>query len=107
MGADAEEYWLWSAAIAAGESASRPFFLGPLYPYFLAAIRLLPSAGLAVVQCIQACLGAAAAVLIADAVQAVTKRRLVAGIVGMLIAGYEMSVFFDGSLLMESTPIYP
>jgi hypothetical protein len=102
MGADAEEYWLWSAAIAAGESTSRPFFLGPLYPYFLAAIRLLPSAGLAVVLCIQACLGAAATVLIADAVQAVTKRRLVAGIVGMLIAGYEMSVFFDGSLLMES-----
>lgn len=61
---DADVYWSWAGAIAAGDwVADEPFQSAPLYPYFLAALRSL-GGGLFTVYLIQTLLRTATAALL-------------------------------------------
>ncbi|HEV2106535.1 MAG TPA: tetratricopeptide repeat protein [Candidatus Eisenbacteria bacterium] len=102
LSADARLYWEWAGLVRAGAVVGRnPFFLGPLYAYALALIRLVTGDSVHTALWIQAAWGALAAALFADAA-----RRLAGAGVGLAVGGlmavYEMSVFFDGLVLSES-----
>lgn len=99
---DSAIYWSWSGSLLAhGLIGTHPFFLGPLYPYLLAGLRVLTGDSIAAVLWIQMAWGTAAAVLLADAARRLTRPAI--GIAtGLLVALYEMAVFFDGLVLMES-----
>jgi len=100
--ADAAIYWEWSGAILRhGPVGPNPFFLGPLYPYFLAGLRLALGDSVPAILVSQAVLGAIAATLLSDAARRLTTPGI-GLIIGLLLAGYEMAIFFDGLLLMES-----
>ncbi len=99
---DAQLYWNWSGFLRThGLLGTNPFFLGPLYPYVLAALRSLVGDSVPHVLVVQATWGALAVVLLADAARRLTTRWLGLA-VGLLAAFYEMSVFFDSQVLMES-----
>lgn len=99
---DAFTYWHWAESLLrSGPLGHNPFFLGPLYPYVLAGLRALFGDSMHAVLIVQATWGALAAMLLADAARRLT-RPAVGIAVGLLAAFYEMSVFFDGLVLMES-----
>lgn len=102
LNADALCYWEWAAfLLRAGPVGRNPFYMGPLYPYMLALLRLVFKDAMGPVLLVQATWGAAATVLLADAARRLT--RPAAGLaIGILVAGYSMAVFFDGLVLMES-----
>src|SRR5215510_10189359 len=61
---DARTYWTWSGLlIEHGFLGKNPFFLGPLYPYALALLRLAFGDSIGAVLQVQALWGALAAVL--------------------------------------------
>ena len=98
---DARTYWTWSGIlIERGFLGRNPFFLGPLYPYVLAVLRLLGASVGAVLQ-VQALWGALAAVLLADAARRLA-RPAIGLAIGAIVAVHPMAVFFDGLVLMES-----
>ena len=100
--ADERLYWDWASHLLEhGFRSDGPFFYGPLYPYVLALVRAVVGSEPARVLWVQAAWGAAAVVLLADAARRVS-RPWVALAVGVLMALYETSVFFDGLVLMES-----
>lgn len=102
MHADAEAYWNWATYLRQHDMlGSNPFFLGPLYPYVLAVLRTLFSDSIPLVLLLQAVCGSVAVALIADAARRLIS-PLVGAAIGILVAGYQMAVFFDGLLLMES-----
>lgn len=102
LDADARLYWDWATSLLEHDfKGSTPFFLGPLYPYLLAVTRGVVGNSVGTVLVVQAFLGAASTVLIADASRRLTTPTCGA-LVGALIAGYQMAVFFDGLILMES-----
>ncbi len=102
LNADARIYWEWAGSLLHdGLSGKNPFFFGPLYPYVLVGLRAAFGDSVGAVLHVQALWGAAAVVLIADAARRLTTPLLGAA-VGLLLAGYEMAVFFDGQVLMES-----
>ena len=96
-------YWRWSEHILrVGVVGPNAFFMGPLYPYTLAAIRsILPAASVATILYSQAVLGTSACVLLTN-----TCRRVMpaasALVVGLLVAGYTRAILHDGLILMES-----
>src|SRR5258706_3521350 len=95
-------YWRWAGVLLdRGLWGRHPFFLGPLYPYALAALRVVVGNSVHAVLVIQALWGAAAAALLADAARRLT-RPAIGVAVGAAIAFHEMAVFFDGLVLMES-----
>jgi 4-amino-4-deoxy-L-arabinose transferase-like glycosyltransferase len=99
---DAESYWQWAGVIRSGHLiGSRPFFLGPLYPYWLAAIRTCFGDSVRVVAVVQVVLGAAAIVLLADIARRLASPRA-AVIMGLALAGYSMLALFDVLILAES-----
>ena len=99
---DSAIYWRWAGVLLQqGAWGSNPFFLGPLYPYVLAGLRVAVGESITAVLVFQALWGAAAAALLADAARRLTGPVL-GLMVGVLVAGYEMAVFFDGLVLMES-----
>ncbi|MBI5711039.1 MAG: glycosyltransferase family 39 protein [Candidatus Eisenbacteria bacterium] len=99
---DAYAYWHWAdSLLRSGPLGHNPFFLGPLYPYLLAGLRTLFGDSVHAVLIVQATWGALAALLLADAARRLT-RPAVGFAVGLVAAFYEMSVFFDGLVLMES-----
>jgi tetratricopeptide (TPR) repeat protein len=99
---DAGTYWRWAGALRhIGILGHNAFFLGPLYPYVLALLRVLTGDSVPAVLRIQALWGALAVVLLADAARRLAGRF--AGLaVGLALALYEMATFFDGLVLMES-----
>ncbi len=99
---DAGTYWRWAGALPhIGVLGHNAFFLGPLYPYVLALLRLLTRDSVPAVLHIQALWGALAVALLADAARRLAGRF--AGLaVGIALALYEMATFFDGLVLMES-----
>jgi 4-amino-4-deoxy-L-arabinose transferase-like glycosyltransferase len=104
--ADESVYWDWATYLMSHDfQGSNPFFFGPLYPYALAIVRSVTGSDPFRVLVVQAIWGSAAAVLIADAL-----RRLVgwpiAIAAGVLYTLYEMNVFFDGLILMESLVLF-
>ena len=99
---DSGIYWKWADFQRShGLAGSHPFFLGPLYPYVLAGVRALVGDSIPAVLRVQALWGAAATTLIAGAAGRLT-RPAIGAIVGLLICFYEMAVYFDGLILMES-----
>ena len=99
---DARMYWNWAGFLMhSGPVGRNPFFLGPLYPYVLWPIRAVFGSSIQALLVIQAIAGAAAVVVLADAARRLT-RPSIAVAIGALAALYEMSVFFDGLVLMES-----
>ncbi len=104
--ADADVYWRWAGQLRAGQWLPvQPFFLAPLYPYWLAVMRSLLGDSIASVLGAQAVLGAAAVVLLADATRRIASTR--AGVlVGVALAGYGMAVAFDLLVLGESLLLF-
>jgi Flp pilus assembly protein TadD/4-amino-4-deoxy-L-arabinose transferase-like glycosyltransferase len=101
LNADSGIYWEWSESILRqGLMPASPFFLAPLYPYLLAAMRAA-GASLAHVLAIQALLGAAAVALLAAATGRLAGRP-VALTVGVILALFQPTTFFDGLVLPES-----
>ena len=99
---DARTYWTWSKMLVQhGFLGKNPFFLGPLYPYVLALLRLAFGDSMGAVLQVQALWGAAAAVLLADAARRIT-RPAIGLALGVIVALHPMAVFFDGLVLMES-----
>jgi hypothetical protein len=102
LDADGRIYWDWSEAILRhGPMPPSPFFLAPLYPYALAAWRAIGAANMDQVMALQALLGAAAAVFLADAASRLAGRPA-AFMVGVILAGLQPTTFFDGLVLPES-----
>jgi tetratricopeptide (TPR) repeat protein len=98
---DAAEYDEWARAIRAGDILSHTkgaFWQAPLYSYFLAAIYFLAGGSFLAARLVQACLGAASAML----VYLVARRAMdahVAAIAGFGAALYWPLVYFDAELL--------
>lgn len=99
---DSRLYWNWAGfLIQHGPIGKHPFFLGPLYPYVLWPIRAVFGDSIQPLLVIQAIGGTTAAVLLADAARHLTRPSIGLAI-GAIAAFYEMCVFFDGLVLMES-----
>ena len=99
---DARSYWSWAGFLRAhGPLGTNAFFLGPLYPYVLAGLRALVGDSVPHVLLVQAIWGSFAVVLLADAARRLTSAWIGLG-VGVVATFYEMAVFFDGQVLMES-----
>ena len=100
--ADARIYWDWSEFILRhGLAPPSPFFLAPLYPYALAGLRAIGGGSIDRVLAMQAFLGAASVVLLADATRRLAGRPA-ARVVGAILALYQGATFFDGLVLPES-----
>jgi len=99
---DSRTYWTWAKLLVEhGFLGKNPFFLGPLYPYVLALLRLAFGDSIGAVLQVQAVWGALAAVLLADAGRRLT-RPAIGLALGVVVALHPMAVFFDGLVLMES-----
>jgi tetratricopeptide (TPR) repeat protein len=97
---DSRFYDLWAKDIAAGHWIGKEvFFMGPLYPYFLASIYKIFGTGLVAVKVIQGGLGALTAGL-----TFLLGRRcfgIPAGLVaGFMAAMYVPFIFYDNSILL-------
>jgi tetratricopeptide (TPR) repeat protein len=99
---DAAIYWRWSGVLLAhGPIGHNAYFLGPLFPYVLAGLRVLTGDSIHDVLVLQSLWGAIAVALLADAARRLT-RPWIGVAIGVLAIVYETSVFFDGLVLMES-----
>src|SRR5262249_18554424 len=100
--ADSQTYWDWARIVVANGWVGRnPFFLGPLYPYLLALLRLHPDSTPIVPLALQCVFGSLTVVAIAASARVVCGPRQ-ARIAGGLAAGYAMATFMDLSILAES-----
>ena len=99
---DARSYWEWSTYLLShGPVGAHAFFLAPLYPYVLAALRAALGDDAHRVLVAQAAWGSLAAVLLADTARRLTRPAI--GIaVGLMVAFARMAVFFDALVLSES-----
>jgi tetratricopeptide (TPR) repeat protein len=98
---DSQAYWEWASEIRAGGwLPTRPFFLGPLYPYALALLRTVIGDQAIPVFVTQCLLGSLSVTLLADASRRIAS-PVAAAIVGVFLAGYAMSVFFENMILAE------
>ena len=93
---DAHSYFDWAGRIAAGEWwRGRIFYQAPLYPYFLAVVRLAGGDPIVHILVTQAFLGAIGCVLLALAGSWLLERRT--GLVaGGLLALYAPGIYYDG-----------
>jgi len=103
---DGRSYWDWAGQIASGGWLGQEvFYQAPLYPYFVAAIRLLCGPHVPVIYVVQAVLNSGACVL-----TYLAGRRLfscAAGIVaGFMLAFYAPAIFFDGVLQKEALALF-
>ncbi len=99
---DSQTYWDWASRLTGELPRSEgPFFLAPLYPHFLGALREILGDPLAGILRAQAVCGAIAVALLADA-----SRRLSSAwiglAVGVIAACYAPFVFHDSLILTES-----
>lgn len=95
---DAKAYDEWARRIADGDwVGSEVFYQAPLYPYFLGTLYTVFGRDLMVVRVVQAIVGSASAVLLADAGQRLFSRR-VGLVAGFGLALYAPAIFFDGLL---------
>lgn len=96
---DSRFYDLWAREIAAGDwIGTRVFFMGPLYPYFLAIVYKIAGPGLLTVKIVQGVLGGLSAGLTFLLAREIFGK--VAGLIaGFLAAVYVPFIFYDSSLL--------
>jgi len=99
---DGRSYWEWAGRIAGGDWVGRDvFYQAPLYPYFLAIVRLVGRSGPPSVYLVQAVLGSLGCVALFLGGRLFFGRR--AGVVaGVLLATYPPTVFFDGVIQKAS-----
>ena len=92
-------YDKWARQIAAGDwIGTRVFFMGPLYPYFLAVVYKIAGPGLLTVKIIQGVLGALTAGLTFLLAREIFGK--VAGLIaGFIAALYVPFIFYDSSIL--------
>ncbi len=102
LGLDARFYDQWARSLASGEGHAGPFFMSPLYPYFLAGLYRLFGRDLLIVRIVQSLVGAGSATLVYLLALDLFDKR-VAMIAGLLTACYGALIFYDGSVVM--TPL--
>ena len=99
---DSETYWLWSQQLVKeGWLGQNPFFLGPLYPYWLALWRSVGGDPYLMPLLVQCVLGSVAVVFIALSARSLCSPTY-ALIAGLLAAGCGMATLMDISILTES-----
>jgi Flp pilus assembly protein TadD len=93
---DGQSYSAWADRIVAGDwLGDRIFYQAPLYPYFLAVVKLAAGNDLWRIRLVQIAIGSAACGVLFLAGRAFFSRT--AGIVaGVLLAIYPPAIFFDG-----------
>ncbi|MGQ9603691.1 MAG: tetratricopeptide repeat protein [bacterium] len=97
---DARFYHLWAKRIAEGEFVGKDvFFMGPLYPYFLALIYRLFSPNLLIVRIIQSVLGSLTAVLVFSLASQCFD-SLVGLLAGFMVAIYIPFIYYDNAILL-------
>jgi tetratricopeptide (TPR) repeat protein len=99
---DARAYWDWSDRIVGGDwLGDSVFYQAPLYPYFLALVKLVVGPDLWRVRLIQIGLGSlACGVLLLAGERFVSRRAGIAA--GLLLALYPPAIFLDG-LIQKAT----
>lgn len=96
---DGKVYHAWAGRIAAGDwmGGNTVFYQAPLYPYFLAAVRLIVGDSLHAVRLVQAVMGGISCGLVGAAAGRFIDRT--AGwTAGLMLALYPPAVFFDLSV---------
>ncbi len=97
---DARFYDLWAKEIARGDFIGKEvFFMGPLYPYFLALIYRLFGPNLFAVRIIQSFLGSLTAVL-AFSLASQCFDSLAGLITGFMVALYIPFIYYDNAILL-------
>ncbi|MBL8856956.1 MAG: tetratricopeptide repeat protein [Planctomycetes bacterium] len=93
---DGRQYEAWARRIAAGDwLGQETFYQAPLYPYFLALLKVCFGDGLWPVRIVQALLGAASCALLFLAGRNFVSHQ-VGVVAGALLAVYPPAIFFDG-----------
>lgn len=93
---DGRQYEAWARRIAAGDwVGTETFYQAPLYPYFLAVLKLAFGDGLWPIRIVQATLGALSCGLLFMAARNFVSHR-VGVVAGVLLALYPPAIFFDG-----------
>ncbi|MDH3214479.1 MAG: glycosyltransferase family 39 protein, partial [Myxococcales bacterium] len=99
---DPRFYHEWALRIAGGDWwGDGPFFMAPLYPYFLGSLYRVFGPSFLVPRLVHAVLGALTCVLVWRLAREFFDRR-VALLAGALTAVYSMLIFYEGSLLAEN-----
>lgn len=97
---DSEYYDRMAQRILEGQVAQdRAFFMGPLYPYFLAVVYAVLGHSIAAVRIIQA-VGGAATVVMAYLLGVRFFRPTIAFVAAVMLLFYGTATFFEGQLLM-------
>jgi 4-amino-4-deoxy-L-arabinose transferase-like glycosyltransferase len=93
---DGQSYGSWSDRIAAGDwIGDRIFYQAPLYPYFLAVVKLTVGSDLWTIRLVQIAIGSIACGVLFLAGRTWFSRRT--GVVaGLILAFYPPAIFFDG-----------
>lgn len=93
---DGRQYEAWARRIAGGDwIGSETFYQAPLYPYFLAVLKLVFGDSLWPIRIVQALLGASSCGLLFLAARNFVSHR-VGVVAGCLLALYPPAIFFDG-----------
>ncbi|MFN0149349.1 MAG: tetratricopeptide repeat protein [bacterium] len=98
LGLDAKYYDDEAQRILAGTLPREPYFMGPLYSYFLAAVYAIAGHSYDVVRALQCVMGAATA-LAAWAIARRLAGPTAALLAGLLVAIYPEFIFYSGSIL--------
>jgi 4-amino-4-deoxy-L-arabinose transferase-like glycosyltransferase len=99
---DPRFYHEWALQIAGGDwLGDAPFFMAPLYPYFLGALYRIFGPSFLVPRLVNVVLGALTCVLVWRLAREFFDRR-VALLASGLTAVYGMAIFYEGSLLAEN-----
>ncbi len=98
LGLDAKYYDDEAMRILSGTLPREPFFMGPLYAYFLALVYAIAGHSYDAVRVIQAVLGSVTA-LAAGGVAARLAGRTAGTLAALLVAVYPPLIFYSGSIL--------
>jgi 4-amino-4-deoxy-L-arabinose transferase-like glycosyltransferase len=99
---DARVYHEWAIQIAGGQwLGDEPFFMAPLYPYFLSGIYWIFGPSFLVPRLVHCLLGAATCVLVWRLAREFFDHR-VSLLAGGLAAFYSMFLFYEGTLLVAT-----
>jgi tetratricopeptide (TPR) repeat protein len=101
LGLDAKYYDDEALRILSGTLPAEPFFMGPLYAYFLAFVYRIAGHSYDAVRVLQALMGAATA-LAAARIGTLLAGRTAGLLAGLLVAIYPPLVFYSGSILYPS-----
>ena len=107
---DSRNFLQWAGRIAAGEfGLDRPFFLNPLYPYFLAPIRLVSGGSelteLAVIRVVQTLLGLLTILTLAAATRRFFDRK-VALLAALFAATYPLLTYYEQHVMIVTLAVF-